>query len=467
MSRFRLVFPVMALLMGACRTPRAGMPETAPAPSAGSCAAPATLASRANEPTTSAEAVAVFDSAWGIIQRTHWDTTYNGVNWARVKTDLRPKAAAARTRGDLRAVLSEMVGRLNQSHFALIPQEIADAAPATSAANRSGGSLGFDVRLLDREMVVSRVDTGGPAWTAGVRTGWVLEQAGACPLAARLAALPKHTDARTTSLDAYRATMQALAGAEGDTAQLRFRDGRDAVRSLAIVQGTPTGTVTKYGNLPAMAAQLNWSRVREGGRTIGIIRFNIWMPVLSAQFDAAMDSLRGSDAIVLDVRGNFGGVGGMSIGIAGHFLDSAVNIGTMHARANTTNFLANPRRVDTRQQRVQPFAGPLAIVVDELSVSTTEIFAGGLKAVGRATIVGVQSAGQALPATPERLANGDILYHAVADFISPNGKPVEGDGVIPDRVTPLDRRSLVNGRDPALAAAIRWAAEQTPRRPIP
>lgn len=468
MPRFSRLLPLPTLLFAACGPHRT--PGTAAAPAAAvaaRCSSGPSIASRADEPTTGAEAAAVFDSAWSIIQRTHWDTTYNGVNWRQVRTDLRPKAEAARTRGALRAVLSEMVGRLNQSHFALIPQEIADAAPSTSAANRSGGSLGFDVRWLDREMVVSRVDTGGPAWQAGVRTGWVLEAVGPCPLASRLASLPAHTDARMTSLDAYRATMQALAGAEGDTAQLQFRDGRDARRTLAIVQGTPPGTITKYGNLPAMAAQLSWSRVREDGRTIGIIHFNIWMPILSAQFDAAMDSLRSSDAIVLDVRGNFGGVGGMSIGIAGHFLDSAIAIGTMHARANTTNFLANPRRVNTRQQRVTPFAGPLAIVVDELSVSTTEIFAGGLKAIGRATIVGSQSAGQALPATPERLANGDILYHAVADFISPNGKPVEGEGVIPDRVTPLDRRSLVNGRDPALAAAIRWAAQQAPRRPIP
>lgn len=467
MPRYSRALPLVAVLAAACAPrPATGAAAVSPAAS-GSCAAAPSVPSRAAEPVTGPEAAAVFDSAWRIIQRTHWDSTYNGADWPQVRADLRPKAAAARTRGELRAVLSEMVGRLKQSHFSLIPQEVADAAPSTSAANRSGGSLGFDVRLLDQVMVVSRVDTGGPAWNAGVRTGWVLDAVGSCPLATRLAALPRHTDARLTSLDAYRATMQTLAGAAGDTAHLRFRDGRDTPQQLAIVQDEPAGTVTKFGNLPAMAAHLSWERVRDAGRTIGVIRFNIWMPVLSAQFDAAMDSLRGSDAIVLDLRGNFGGVGGMSTGIAGHFLDSAVAIGTMHARGSTTNFLANPRRVDTRQQRVTPFAGPLAIVVDELSVSTTEIFAGGLKAIGRATIVGSQSAGQALPATPERLANGDILYHAVADFISPNGKPVEGEGVVPDRVTPLDRRSLVNGRDPALVAAIRWAAQQAPRRPIP
>lgn len=468
MARLIPVFllPTVAFVAGCRSHPAVAVQPVGGGSPSARCIAPVTTSSRAAEPTTGPDAVAVFDSAWTIIQRTHWDTTYNGVNWQQVRTDLRPKAAAARTRGELRAVLSEMVARLKQSHFALIPQEVSDAAPTTSASNRSGGSLGFDVRLLNNVMVVSRVDTGGPAWTSGVRTGWVLDAIGGCALAPRLAALPVHTDKRVTSLDAYRVAMQSLAGAEGDTAHLRFLDGSNAPRQLNIVQGVLPGTVTKFGNLPALSAQLEWMRVKQGGKTIGVIRFNIWMPVLSAQFDVAMDSLRGSDAIVLDVRGNFGGVGGMSTGIAGHFLDTAVAIGTMHTRGGTTHFLANPRRVDTRQQRVQPFSGPLAIVVDELSVSTTEIFAGGLKDVGRATVIGTQSAGQALPATPERLLNGDILYHAIADFISPTGKPVEGDGVIPTRVTPLDRESLVKGRDPALLAAITWAAQQ-PRKPIP
>ena len=128
------------------------------------------------------------------------------------------------------------------------------------------------------------------------------------------------------------------------------------------------------------------------------------------------------DAIILDVRGNFGGVAGMANGIAGHFLDSAKTIGTMKQRGAALKFVANPRRVDTRNQPVTPFAGPLALVVDELSISTTEVFAGGMQALGRARVFGTQTAGQALPSVPERLPNGDILYHAIADFLSPTGK---------------------------------------------
>ena len=73
------------------------------------------------------------------------------------------------------------------------------------------------------------------------------------------------------------------------------------------------------------------------GRTVGVIRFNIWMPVLAREFDVAMDSLRDSDGIVLDIRGNFGGVAGMAMGFAGHFVDTVIPVGVMKTRAQESS----------------------------------------------------------------------------------------------------------------------------------
>lgn len=460
-----------SLALTACRSvPAAGPAQpTAALPAACGVTAPA-AGSLADAPAV--DPLVTFDSAWTIIRRTHWDSTYNGVNWNAVRDELRPKAQAAKTRGELRRVLSDMVSRLRQSHFSIIPQEVSDATSSPGggderATRKGGGTVGFDTRLIDDLTVVSQVDTGGPAWRAGIRTGWILDSVRGCPVASRVALLPRSLEPRRRVLMAYQLTAQTMSGAEGDTITLAFRDAADVPRTVQLAQAPAPGSVVKFGNLPPMGAHLSWQRVRADGRTVGVIRFNIWMPVLAKEFDVAMDSLRNADAIVLDVRGNFGGVGGMSMGFAGHFLDSALVIGTMHQRGATTIFRANPRRVDTRNRAIRPFSGPLALVVDPLSASTTEIFAGGLQGLQRATVFGTQSAGQALPSVPERLPNGDILYHAIADFIGPAGKPVEGDGVIPDRVTPLRRRALVEGQDPALDAAISWAARRAVRPIVP
>lgn len=426
------------------------------------CATPAASrpadVSLADTPIT--DPLVTFDSAWSIIARTHWDTTYNGVNWRAVRDTLRPRAAEARTTGELRSVLSQMIGRLHQSHFSVIPREISDGAlPASGRPPEDrSGTVGATFRVVDGAVVVAGVRAGGNADRAGVKTGWVLNAVGGCALGEKLARVPSSLDPRRAALSYYSIVNEALAGPVGDTVRVSFRDGKDVEHMAAIERETEPGTVAKFGNLPPLNTHLEFKKVKRGEKTVGIIRFNIWMPVLSAQFDAAIDSLRDADGIVLDLRGNFGGVGGMSMGIAGHFLDSAYTIGVMHQRGLELKFVANPRRVDTRARSVKPYAGPLALVVDELSISTTEIFAGGLQAMGRGRVFGSQTSGQALPAVTERLPNGDILYHAIADFLSPKGKPLEGDGVVPDVAAPLTRKALLAGRDPALDAAVQWAA---------
>ncbi len=464
----------LALLLGACRTSGVGGTGVA-APtigqmfeSAAACDAPAPVSTSLNA-TPVREPLVTFDSAWSIINRTHWDTTFNGVNWRAVRDTLRPQAAAATTTGELRAVLGAMIARLHQSHFSIIPREISDISaptPGERTPDRSG-TIGATLRFVGGTIIVSNVRAGGAAARAGVRRGWVMESVGGCPLAPRLTRVAKNADARRAALLAYSLANEALAGAVGDSVRVSFRDGANAVRTVAIERETEPGLVAKFGNLPPLNTSLSFERLRSGGKSIGVIRFNIWMPVLGAQFDAAVDSLRDTDGIVLDLRGNFGGVGGMAMGVAGHFLDSAYTIGTMHQRGLSLKFLANPRRVDTRSRPVAPYGGPLALVLDELSISTTEIFGGGLQALGRARVFGVQTSGQALPAVTERLPNGDILYHAIADFLSPTGKPIEGDGVMPDVRAPLTRAALLDGRDPALDAAVLWAASRPTSSAMP
>ena len=81
------------------------------------------------------QAVETFDAAWRIVRDSHFDRTLNGVDWNAASAELRPMAAAARNPGELRAVLREMLGRLGQSHFAIIP-----ATGDTGAARRPTGA---------------------------------------------------------------------------------------------------------------------------------------------------------------------------------------------------------------------------------------------------------------------------------------------------------------------------------------
>jgi C-terminal processing protease CtpA/Prc len=70
--------------------------------------------------------------------------------------------------------------------------------------------------------------------------------------------------------------------------------------------------------------------------------------------------------------------------------------------------------------------------------------------------------GQALPALFAKLPNGDVLIHAYGDFVTPDGTRLEGRGVIPDEVVPLERTHLLAGRDRPLEAALAWIDSARP-----
>lgn len=440
-----------AAMVAACAgAPRA--PEPAPT-AGGSPALPAT------------EALVVFDSAWSLINRSHYDSTFNGVNWAAVREELRPRAAQAATVASLRALIQEMASRLGESHYGLIPHELADAVdPQAVRASGDGpakpGDAGMDVRLVEGAVVVARVARGGPADAAGIRPGWVLESIEGRRLGDALAALDALAEReRRTGLTRFLFSTNArLNGPAGSRLHLRLGVGSGRPVEVQLVRRAQPGELVRIGNLPTYVSALEHERIARTDGCTGLIRFNVWMIPLVRAFDRAVDAVRDCAGIVIDLRGNPGGVAGMVMGIAGHFLDEPVSLGTMRSRSGELKFVANPRRVSSAGEPVDPYDGPVAILVDAMSASTSEFFAGGMQAIGRARVFGEATAGQALPAVVSRLPNQDVLMYVIADYTGPDGRRIEGRGVLPDVVVALRRDDLLAGRDPVLDAALRWLA---------
>jgi len=411
------------------------------------------------------QAVDTFDAAWKIVRDTHFDKTMNGLDWEAVRKELEPRAAAAKTPADLRAVIREMLGRLGLSHFALIPStsESSDAA----VSGDTSGDPGIEVRLLGRDMVVIDVD---PDIRANVKPGWRITQIGSANLTELLHAVPETDNARLQQVEAWRIAETRLRGPAGSSVDVTFEDGQGTPVKVAVVRRTEHGSPVTVGNLPTMYVRVEHEKkATPAGRTAGVIKFNVWMASVDAEFQRAMDEMRGADGIVIDLRGNPGGLAAMLMGISGHFVGERVTLGVMKTRDNELRFVANPRLVSANGERVQPFSGPVAILVDSMSGSASECFAGGMQSIGRARIFGQTSMGQALPALFDRLPNGDVLIHAYGDFVTANGTRLEGRGVIPDEVAPLERADLLAGRDRTLEAALAWIdrspVSKRPQRP--
>jgi carboxyl-terminal processing protease len=394
-----------------------------------------------------------FDAVWNIVRTNSFDPKFDPDQWDRARAELRPRAIAAKTPGELRAVLGELLGRIGLSHFAVIP------GSPDSPGDRSDltGEPGFDVRLIDRQLVVTTVEPEGPADAAGVRPGWIVQSVRGVSLSALVNGIPSGTPDRLTQLEIWRAVSTRLRGPADSSVEIAFLDGSNTSVTKSITRRAERGAPVTIGSLPTMYVRTRSSIARTpGGADAGVIGFNVWMTPVNAPFQQAMDRFHDADGIVLDLRGNPGGLAAMIMGISGYFLPERLTLGVMKTRDSELKFVSIPRLVNGRGERVEPYAGPVAILIDGLTGSASECFTGGLQSLGRVRVFGETSMGQALPALFDRLPNGDVFIHAWGDFVTGTGLRLEGRGVIPDEPTPVVRGDLLAGRDRPLAAALAW-----------
>jgi len=439
------------------------------------------------------DALADFDTMWQIIYDTHFDPDFNGVDWQAVREELRPQAANAQNRREIRMVMNEALGRLGQSHFGIIPQASTEAPTKTTAHDNStspntssndapisntdaiipdesasdgqgDADTGIDVRIIDGQAVVSSVRNDSPAQHAGVQTGWILAQVRSNVIQDQLEELAESIDEDEIEIYGVSMITTQLMGPENSTIDLTFLDGDDNEVELEITREPMPGEFVKFGNLPPMSTHLDWSRFTTESASgnpidIGVIKFNVWMMPIASKFEKAMYELRDVDGIIIDLRGNPGGIGALSSAISRFLMDEKGSLGTMKMRGAELSFNVEPVVVTTWGEPIDPFVGPIAVLTDSGTASTSEVFAGGLQSLGRIQVFGTRSAGMALPAGMDKLPSGDVLLHAIADFVTSTGYQLEHGGVVPDHQIPLTREDLLKGIDSPKHAATQWIVE--------
>lgn len=401
--------------------------------------------------------LASFDEAWRIVWETHFDTTFNGVDWKALRDEFRPRAVGA-PRDTIRALLQNMLNRLGQSHFALLPADAIDDDPAERA--RGNGTTGLDLRLIEGRIMVTRVEPGSAAEAAGIKTGWIVTGVDRRRVDSLLTRLESRTSRTPVGLRAVSALNAWLGGTPGSEVTLSLLDGNDRPVEQRLVRQADGSMPVKWGHFPTFFARFSSREIRRNDTRVGLIWFNNWLVQLMRQVDSAVDHYRGYDGIILDLRGNTGGIAAMVSGLAGHFTPRRDTLGINRTRTTTLYFVANPRRSTADGRQVTPFTGPVAILTDEMSASASEVFAGGMRAINRVQIFGDTTIGAVLPAIWDRLPNGDVLYHALGEFITSTGERLEGRGVLPDETIAVTRADLLAGRDPVLEAAVRWIGSQ-------
>ena len=311
------------------------------------------------------------------------------------------------------------------------------------------GDIGVDVRLIDGEAVIKMVRSGTPAAQAGLRPGFIIERIDGKPVeqiiqeGEALLIPPFNPRNRLNNLSGY--ISGHIYGPPKTTVKIHFRD-KDGKGKEAVIHRKSRGRGRVASSaMPPFYVEFEAKRL---GNNIGYVWFNHWAEPVDAKFIAALSSMRDIRGLIIDLRGNPGG-----------FLDVVHTI--------TKHLLAEKTQVSSwkfRNQRVEysfdsargAYLGPVVILIDVRSTSSSEYFAGSMQSLHRAVIVGERSPGYLLITNWKKLLNGASLMYAFAQPIMPDGKVIEGNGVVPDIEVRLNREALLEGKDSQLEAAVNY-----------
>ncbi len=154
---------------------------------------------------------------------------------------------------------------------------------------------------------------------------------------------------------------------------------------------------------------------------IGYVPLQIFRETAEDEVRTAIDSLReeGARALILDLRGNPGGVLTDGIGISELFLESGDRIVETRGRGAGQSEIFTARRADA-------YPGmPVVVLVDEGSASASEIVAGALQDHDRALLIGAPTYGKGSVQTLRRMPDGSVLRLTTAAWYTPSGRTVE------------------------------------------
>lgn len=387
---------------------------------------------------------ACLDTIWQTVNTVHYDSTFGGADWRAIRARYRARLDSLGDDHGFVPLMNQMLQELGLSHYGVFQ---AEEKAATGSELLSGGCLGLEIRLFAGEAVVSSVMPGYPAARAGLRPGCVIVGINGVPVDTLLeqtaADQPPYLNERARLSAMISEIGDRFFGRVGTAVKLDYRDGRDTPREVTLRMKGRTGKIILAKNYPPMYVGFTARRLPDD---IGYVSFSTFLPPVDKRFAAALRSMTGLRGLIVDIRGNPGGMHEIGEALAAKLLPRDTTFSVFRYRDRTDKVVVHPSP--------PVFTGRVAILIDVMNASASERFAACMQSVGRAVVIGERSPGLVGPSAIKRLPNGASLMYLIAQSLTPDGTVLEGHGVIPNIEVGLDRRSLLDGVDPQLQRAI-------------
>ena len=298
--------------------------------------------------------------------------------------------------------------------------------------------LGVELKSAEDGLLVVHVIPTSPAERAGIRAGDHLVGVGS----------------------------RSLGGMSVDEAAQLLQGPEGSVVTLAILRAPAPARAVTVRREHIEVPSIENVRMLDPATGVGSLKISSFQKTTAADLETALRRLdvAGMRSLVIDLRGNPGGLLSSAVDVSDLFLERGMVVAT-RGRSPEEDFNYSASRPGTWRM-------PLVVVIDGESASSSEIFAGAMRDHGRATIVGTRSYGKGSIQGIFPLEVGGVgMRLTTAKFFSPKGLPYSRVGVEPDLqvqsvAKPAAGVFVAQAGDPFLDAALEVARRSVAARPV-
>ena len=326
------------------------------------------------------------------------------------------------------AAINGIIDALEDKHTVFI-----DAERYRLASEDIGGSfegIGATVNSIDGAIIIVRPFRGSPAQQSGIRAGDVILE----------------VNGESTEGWSLEQAVAVIRGPKGTDVELLVRHA-DGEQELVVVTRDRI-VVPSVESLPIT------DRSGNPVADIGYILISQFTEDTRGELLELLDGARnaGLEQLIIDLRGNPGGLLRATVDTTGEFIDEGVILRQIDREGNEEVFRdrAGGAGVDLE----------LVVLINQGSASGSEVMAAALRDHGRAVLIGTTTTGKGTVNVPRRLSDGSVLYVSIARYLTPNSTQVEGVGVAPDIEIAIPDTGFEAGQDIQLYVAIEYLRGQ-------
>jgi len=397
-----------------------------------------------------AEHLENFDILWEAIDRNYSFFEHKGIDWQKVKAHYRPKVEATRTTEEFYNLLYEFIRELKDFHSWLCNY-------------REGLTLlrfspRISTRLIEQKAVVVDVVENSKAYKAGLRPGSIIIEVDGLTVEEKIKKLQPqiriYSSHQAFLENAYRSLLD---GERRSDVTLKFLSPGETlpkIASLTRVQWRAQQPVEP--DFPVTKKKFIWYGIHPSDYGyIRILSFNGRMEIAD-EFDKALEKLKNTPGLIIDIRENTGGFGTAQPRIVGRFLSRRTKVAVSYKKSGPGHTDLTKRDTYFVPTGNWQYTKPIVLITNVVTGSAADLFACYLISTGRPITIGTTTHGNLTGVGVYVVLPCNLVVRVSNGYVcDASGKIIERNGNVPQIHAEPTIADILNGTDSVLERAVR------------